>query len=93
VATRIMDSVMFSDQTRHTAEKQPDGTWILSWLPGRPLTRNQAITGMTIAEAVSRGLQPGDRLWPHLDGWASELGLSGPDAVVRASIAPGDEQR
>ncbi len=25
------------------------------------------------------------RLWPHVDGWAAELGLTGPDAVVRAS--------
>jgi len=25
------------------------------------------------------------RLWPHVDAWAAELGLTGPDAVARAS--------
>jgi hypothetical protein len=25
------------------------------------------------------------RLWPHIDAWAGELGLTGPDAVVRVS--------
>jgi hypothetical protein len=101
VGTRITDSLMVSDNTRHTAARRPDGTWVLSWLPGRALDRNQAITGMTIAEAVAQIQEEGraavidytHRLWPHIDGWAAELGLTGPDAVVRASTPPEEQDQ
>jgi hypothetical protein len=86
----ITGTSMRSPATPHTATAAGEG-WEVSWLPGRALTRNQAITAMIIADVVGdRGVGlADDPIWPHLDGWAGELGLSGPDAVVRASEPPG----
>jgi hypothetical protein len=35
-------------------------------------------------------LREGHRLWPHIQGWAAELGLTVPEAVAAASQPPGD---
>ena len=43
-----------SDTSSHSAHVTPDG-WTVSWLPGRTLIRNQAITVMVLAEQVSQG--------------------------------------
>ena len=57
-----------------------------SWLPGRALDRNSAITAMTLADhAGEPDLNEQHRLWPFIEGWAAELGLTGPDAINRAS--------
>ncbi len=80
----ITGTNMSSPDTPHTATATGEG-WQVSWLPGHTLDRNQAITAMVIAHTVGgRDISPGDRLWPHLESWASELGLSGPDAAARA---------
>ncbi len=86
----ITGTHMSSPDTPHTATAKGEG-WEVSWLPGRTLDRNQAITAMTIANiAGGRGVSlSDDPIWPFLDNWAAELGLSGPDAVVRASEPPG----
>jgi hypothetical protein len=62
----------------------------VSWLPGRTLDRNQAITAMTIADMVGgMGVsRTDDPAWMFLDGWAAELGLTAPGAVVRVSEPP-----
>jgi len=89
-AIRITGTHMSSPDTPHTATATGDG-WEVSWLPGRALDRNQAITAMTIAD-IAGGRGAGlseDPIWPFLDNWAAEMGLSGPDAVVRASEPPG----
>ena len=83
---------MSSDMTRHTAQASPDG-WEVSWLPGRVLSRDQATTAMVLTEAVaqmqaeglSRVVDHTHPMWRFIDAWAAELGLSGPDAVVRIS--------
>jgi hypothetical protein len=60
---------------------------VLDTPPG--LDRNTAITAMTLAEAAAgTGLHEGHRLWPHIQGWAAELGLTGPEAVAAASQPP-----
>ena len=89
---------MTSDQTAHwaapTAPGRPYGTWAVSWLTGRALTRNQAITAMTLAEFAAQCLAtPGGRYWPHVHSWAAELGLSGEDAARLASRIPPVEAR
>ncbi len=93
MALTITDTVIRSDQTTHTALRSKSGRWHVSWLPGRTVDRNQAITAITLAEVVgARGVRlPGDPIWPFLDNWAAELGLSGPQAVVLASEPPGNE--
>jgi hypothetical protein len=94
MATRITDAAMTSDQTPHSAQAAPGGGWTVTWLPGRTLTRDQAITAMTIAEVVAT--RAGDladtanRLWLHIDGWAAELGITGPEAVAKSSLSPED---
>ena len=91
----INDSSMSSDRTAHTARHSPDRNgWKVSWLPGQTLDRNSAITAMILADTTAgRDLREADRLWPHIQGWAAELGLTGPDAIARASQPPSDINR
>jgi hypothetical protein len=90
MALTINDATMTSDQTGHTAQRSPaaDG-WEVSWLPGRTLDRNTAITAMVLADlAGGRHLHQGHRLWPHIEGWAAEIGLTAPSALAFASAPP-----
>ena len=84
----INDTTMTSDQTAHTARLAPGSQhlWEVSWLPGRALDRNSAITAMTLAAHASEpDLNEQHRLWPFIQGWAAELGLTGSDAAGRVS--------
>ena len=90
----MSDTTMTSDQTAHTARQAPSSEhlWEVSWLPGRVLDRNSAITAMVLADQTGNDdLNERHRLWPHIEGWAAELGLTGHDAVNRVSQpgAPG----
>ena len=81
---------MTGDSTRHHAEAVPGG-WRVTWLPDQLLTRDQAVTAMMLAEAVAcTTLTSEHRLWPHIDAWAAQLGLSGPAAVVASSLPVGE---
>ena len=89
----ITDATMTSDQTAHTARlaSSSQHQWEVSWLPGRALDRNSAITAMTLADLTSEhGLNERHQLWPFIQGWAAELGLTGSDAINRVSrpVAP-----
>ena len=86
----INDTTMTSDQTAHTARHAPGRNgWEVSWLPGQILDRNTAITAMILADtAAERDVHEGHRLWPHIQGWAQELGLTGHDAITRTSQPP-----
>jgi hypothetical protein len=65
----------------------------VSWLPGRVLDRNAAITAMTLADtAAEPGMNRGHRLWPFIEGWAEELGLTGPEAIALASQRSGSSR-
>jgi hypothetical protein len=84
----INDTTMTSDQTAHTAWLRSGNQhlWEVSWLPGRALDRNSAITAMVLAgHAGEPDLNEQHRLWPFIQSWAAELGLTGADAVNRAS--------
>lgn len=97
---RISETDMTSDHTRHTASRPHKALpgeppmWSVTWLPGRKLTHDQAITAMTIAEMVVERAEiladKSAKLWWHMDGWAAELGLTGPHAVAEASMSPED---
>jgi hypothetical protein len=88
----INDSSMTSDQTPHTARHAPERNgWEVTWLPGQTLDRNTAITAMTLADTTAEpGLREGHRLWPAIQSWAEEVGLTVPDAIARISQPPGD---
>jgi hypothetical protein len=93
MAIKITDAEMTSDDTRHAAKATEDG-WAVSWLPGRSLTQNQAVTAMTVAEAVivhaDELTDTASRWWLHIGQWATELGISGTYAVAEASLSPED---
>ena len=76
---------MTSDTTPHTTYPDADG-WAVTWLPGRVLTGNQAITAMVLAETVGGGIgDHTDKRWLFLESWANELGMTGADAVGKIS--------
>ncbi len=84
----INDTTMTSDQTAHTARQAPGRQylWEVSWLPGRALDRNSAITAMVLADQTGvYDLNERHQLWPFIENWAAELGLTGSDAVDRVS--------
>ena len=87
----ITDDAMTSDHTPHTARPAPghQHAWQVSWLPGRLMDRNSAITAMILADtAATTDLHPGHRLWPHIQSWAEELSLTAPDAITLTSAPP-----
>jgi hypothetical protein len=88
--TRITDTEMTCESGRHHANPvrvgDPYGPWEVSWLPGRELTRNQAITAMVLTDYVEHSVEhsPAElegRRWAFVEGWAAELRLTGQDAV------------
>ena len=84
----INDAIMTSDQTAHTAclASGSQHLWEVSWLPGRALDRNSAITAMVLADLAGEGdLNERHRLWLFIESWGAELGLTGSDAINRAS--------
>jgi hypothetical protein len=95
VTLTINDRSMTSDQSAHTARRSPGRNgWEVSWLPGQTLDRNSAITAMTLADTTAEpGLAEGHPLWPHVQSWAGELGLTPPDAIARISQPPSDPNR
>ncbi len=62
----IQDEIISSDNTRHTARLAPgERAWQVSWLPGRLMDRNSAITAMVLADvAGTDDVHAGHRLWP-----------------------------
>jgi len=88
MATTITLDRMSDTDSSHIAERVSADIWILSWRPGALFTRDQAITGMVLAAAVANGIRPGHPRWPHVQGWAAELGLSGLEALALLTARP-----
>ena len=81
MAARIEDQLMtaeYGGRVIATAQYSTDaaadgqGAWIVSGLPHRLVTRNQAITAMVLAERLAAGYGDDD---PFVIGWREELGL------------------
>ena len=86
--SRITDTDMTSENGRHHATPvrmgDPYGAWKVSWLPGRELTRNQAVTAMVLTDYVEHSpAEPDRRRRAFVEGWAAELRLTGQDAIDR----------
>ena len=87
----ITGTTMTSDHTAHTARQAPgqEHRWEVSWLPGQILDRDTAITAMILADIAATGdIHPDHRLWPAVQSWSAEVGLTAPDAINRASQPP-----
>jgi len=86
-----------SDQTAHTAwlASGSQHLWEVSWLPGHALDRNSATNAMIVADlARDADLNERHHLWPFIQVWAAGLGMTGSDAISRASqpASPGQQR-
>ena len=90
----INDATMTSDQSAHARlASGSQHLWEVSW-PGRAVDRNSAITAMTLADLTGEhDLDERHQLWPFIQGWAAELGLTGADAINRAAQPGSPRQR
>ena len=70
-SVQVTGGHMTSDGTRHHADYVGDSLWVVDYLPGRQLTREQAMAAMRIAVAPER---------LEVDRWASLLGLTAAEA-------------
>ena len=86
----ISDTAITSDRSHCTARHSPDRNgWEVSWLPGQVLDRNTAITAMVLADtAAEHDLHDGHPLWPPVQSWAGEFGLTAAEAIAKASQPP-----
>lgn len=97
----ITDDAITSPDTRHRAIRVSKTMWLVTWLRrDHRLTRNQAITAMTIASTVEatehagafdhqgKPVTPRDPIWVHVNSWAHELGLDGQGAILYVRQAP-----
>jgi hypothetical protein len=87
VTLTIAHDTVRSSRSPHTARLFP-GTarrYEVSWLPGRPLNRNDAITAMTIADTAHLS-EP--RMRQHIQSWAAELGMSATHALALVDSPP-----
>jgi hypothetical protein len=91
MALNIQPDGITSDHTVHSALPATDARhlWEVSWLPGRRVSRNNAITAMVIADLASPGhIDTGHWLWLHIERWAAELALTGPEALTKIANPP-----
>jgi hypothetical protein len=81
MAGRIDDDIMTAEyggrviasaRCRSHEAADGQGAWIVSGLPHRLFTRNQAITAMVLAERLAAGYGDDDLF---VIGWREELGL------------------
>ncbi|WP_309234478.1 hypothetical protein [Nocardia sp. XZ_19_385] len=77
----VSASMMTSNETTHMARCVGGDRWVVSWLPGRTLTGQQAVTAMTIAVTTASTDAPTDADYALLDDLALELGLTGREAI------------
>lgn len=87
---KIEDTEITSPDTQHLAVRKSLTEWRVTWLPHKLLTRNQAITAMTIAATVGASdheITRTDPIWRHFTGWAAELGIP-PEYAARNAAKP-----
>jgi len=87
----ITDDHISSDRTAHSARPVhgQQHAWEVSWLPGRSLDRNSAITAMVLADVTAPGgVHAGHRDRIHVEGWAAELGITADRAATRIAAPP-----
>ncbi|MGV9823383.1 hypothetical protein [Nocardia xishanensis] len=72
-----VDGHLVSEATTHHADYVGQDRWVLDYLPGRQLTRAQALAGMRIAVAPER---------LEVERWATQLGLTAAEARGYAAL-------
>jgi hypothetical protein len=89
----VSASMMTSDETTHMARCVGGDWWVVSWLPGRTLSGQQAVTAMTIATTVATHDVPTEVEWAMLDDLALDLGLTAREAVFMVAQENHDYRR
>lgn len=84
---KVREHVMHSDLTTHVAVRGADG-WVLSWLPERQLSRDQATTAMVLAETLACATDGQDPVWGHVANWMTEIGLTEDELPPTSSAQP-----
>lgn len=72
---QVLGALIISDQTKHSARSVGHGGWVVSWLPGRTVTGEQAVAAIQLAENVAA-----------LTALATLLGLPPCEAVGKAAL-------
>lgn len=76
-----------SDVTPETARLVGPGSWELDWLPGIPLSYDQAVSGMVLDEVLSDPATVGDEMAVELAAVrAADLGLDLRSVLLRLSV-------
>lgn len=76
-AVYIADGHMVSEATEHHADYVGQDRWVVDFLPGRQLTREQARSAMRIAVAPQQ---------LEVERWAAVLGLTAAEARAFAAM-------
>lgn len=71
---------MVSEATDHHADYVGQDRWVVSWMPGRQFTRDQARAAMNIAVAPEL---------PEVERWATRVGLTAAEARAYATMPVG----
>lgn len=74
-----MNCTITSDGTQHRAWNTANGAgelWRVSWAPEKPLTHEQAVTAMQIAELLGTGYASPINGIVQLPDWAAELNMT-----------------
>ncbi|NNH75661.1 hypothetical protein HLB23_38415 [Nocardia uniformis] len=50
---QVLEPLITSDQTQHRARSVGHGGWVVSWLPGRTITLDQAVAAIQLAEVAA----------------------------------------
>ena len=75
-----VDGHLVSEITVHHADYAGEDLWTVDYLPGRWLTRRQAVVAMRIAMVPEL---------PEVERWAAELGLTAAEARGYAAMPTG----
>ncbi len=81
----VTEQLITSPSTAHRAHRNTLGgadDWTVSFLPGRHLNKHRAVAAIRLAAAVA---DDPDAITPHIEVWASALGLTANDAKAMAT--------
>ncbi|MFD8527212.1 hypothetical protein ACFV0L_07340 [Streptosporangium canum] len=84
MALHITHTIMIDDLSGHCAQRSANGRWSVTGHPARTFTRDQAITALSIAEALALAPPPDHRLWLFINNWRAELDLPPLDPTDRS---------
>lgn len=86
MALHMGSGVISADRSEHVARLTEDG-WVVSWLPDRFFSRDEAVSAVAIAEVCGLAELPRMERW-MVQSWLDQLSLS-PEDLRRLGRTPG----